>query len=63
MYSLAHNNFILPGLRSIINPAVDSVSTDLMRKYLRRVLEYERGKELEAAVEVYKSHRRVFYES
>ena len=43
----------------------------MIRKYFRRVLEYERaylegkkaGKELEAAVKVYKSHRRVFFES
>ena len=71
VHSRAHTNFTLPGLRSIINPALDSVSTDLMRKYFRRVLEYERaylegkkaGKELEAAVKVYKSHRRVFFES
>lgn len=71
VYSRAHTNFTLVGLRSIINPALDSVSTDLMRKYFRRVLEYERaylegkkaGKELEAAVKVYKSHRRVSFES
>ena len=39
-----------------------------MRKYFRKVREYERaylegkkaGKEVEAAVKVYKSHRRVF---
>ena len=68
VYSRAHTNFTLVGLRSIVNPALDSVSTDLMRKYFRRVLEYERaylegkkaGKELEAAVKIYKSHRRIF---
>ena len=61
VYSRAHTNFTLVGLRSIVNPAVDSVSTDLMRKYFRRVLEYEKaylegekaGKELETAVKVY----------
>ena len=71
VYSHAYTNFMLPGLRSIVNPALDSVSTDLMRKYFRRVLEYEKaylegkkaGKELEAAVKVYKSHRRIFFES
>jgi hypothetical protein len=59
------------GLRSIIHPALDSVPTDLMRKYFRRVLEYERayledkkaGKELEAAVKLYKSHSRNFFVS
>ena len=70
VHSRAHTNFTLAGLRAIINPALDSVSTDLMRKYFRRVLEYERaylegkkaGKELEAAVKLYKSHRRIFFE-
>ena len=33
VYSRAHTNFTLAGLRSIIDPALDSVSTDLMRKY------------------------------
>ena len=72
VYSRAHTNFTLVGLRAIINPsALNSVSTDLMRKFFRRVLEYERaylegkkaGKELEAAVKVCKSHRRIFFES
>ena len=70
-YSRAHTNFTLAGLRTIVNPALDSVSTDLMRKYFRRVLEYEMAylegkkarKELETAVKVYKSHRRIFFES
>lgn len=43
----------------------------MIRKYFRRVLEHERaylegkkaGKELEAAVKVYKSHRRIFLEN
>jgi hypothetical protein len=47
------------------------VSTELIHKYFRRVLEYERaylegkkaGKELEAAVIVYKSNRTTFFES
>ena len=70
VYTRSHTNFSLAGLRSIINPGLDSVSTDLIRKYFRRVLEYERaylegktaGKELEAAVKLYKSHRRIFFE-
>ena len=70
VYSRAHNNFTLVSLRSIVNPALNSVSTDLMRKYFGRVLEYKAyleginaGKELEAAVKVYKSHRRIRFES
>ena len=47
------------------------LSVDLIRKYFRRVREYERayvegkkaGKELEQAVKVYKSHRRIFFET
>lgn len=58
VYSQSHTKFSLLGLRSIVNPALDSVSTDLMRKFFRRVLEYERvylegkkaGKELEARI-------------
>lgn len=65
------HQLLLPGLRSIVNPTLDLVSTDLIRKYFRRVLEYERaylegkkaGKELEAAVKVYKFPRRIFVES
>lgn len=63
-------NFTISRLRMNVNPALDSVSSDLIRKYFRRVLEYERaylegkkaGKELEQAVKVYKSHRRIFFE-
>ena len=70
-YSRAHTNFTIVRLRTLIDPALDSVSTDLIRKYFRRVDEYERayldgrkaGKELEQAVKVFKSHRRVFFES
>ena len=32
VYSRAYTNFTLPGLRSILNPALDLVSTDLMTK-------------------------------
>ena len=70
-YSRAHTNFTLVRLRTIIGPALDSVSTDFIRKYFRRVREYEQaylegkqaGKELEQAVKVFKSHRRIFFES
>lgn len=49
---------------------MDSVSTDLIRKFFRRVREYAKGylegkkagNEIEKAVKVYKSHRRIFNE-
>ena len=70
-YTRAYTNFTLVRLRTIIDPALDSVSTDLIRKYFRRVNEYERaylegkkgGKQLEQAVKVFKSHRRIFFET
>ena len=70
VYTRMYTNFTFPRLRTIIHPALDSVSTDLIRKYYRRVLEYERayndgkkaGKEVEKALKVYKSHRRIFSE-
>ena len=51
-----------------IDPALDSVSLDLIRKYYRKVRDYEAaclegnkaGKEVENAVKMYKSHRRVY---
>ena len=70
-YSRQYINYTLQRLCNIINPALDSVSTDLIKKYFRKVADYERayieggkaGKEMENAVKVYKSHRRVFYKS
>ena len=69
-YSRAHSNFTLARLRETVNPALDSITVDLIRKYFRKVREYETayleenkaGKEVEAAVKRYKSHRRVFTE-
>ena len=63
VYSRMYTNFTLPRLRSIVNPALDSVSADLIRKYFRKVQDYETaylegkkaGKELEKALKVYKS--------
>ena len=70
-YSRAHTNFTFAKLRETINPALDSVSVDLIRKFFRKVREYERaylegnkaGKEVEVAVKQYKPHRRVFSET
>ena len=70
-YCRAYTNFTLAKLREILDPALDSVPVELIRKYFRKVREYEKaylegkkaGKEVEAAVKVYKSHRRVFSEN
>ena len=70
VYTRTHTNYTLVRLRQLIHPALDSVSADLIRKYFRRVAVYEKaymqgkkaGKELEQAVKVFKSHRRIFFE-
>ena len=67
----AHSNFTLVKLRKIVNPALDSVKVDLIRKYFWKAREYEQaylegkkaGREIETAVKQYKSHCRVFTES
>ena len=69
-YCHAHTNFTLVKLRELLNPALDSVTVELMRKFFRKAREYERaylegkkaGKEVESAVKLYKSHRRVLLE-
>lgn len=69
-YCRAYTNYTLQKLREIVAPGLNSVSVDLMRKYFRKVREYEMaygegkrgGLEVEKAVKLYKSHRRVFNE-
>ena len=71
VYCQAHTNFTLLKLRQIINPALDSVSIDLIRKYCCKARDYEEaykaghkaGKGVEEAVKAYKCHRRVFNEN
>ena len=66
-YTRQHCDYTFPGLEKTIIPALDSVSVDLMRKYFRKTREIMRacreghtpGRELEAALKEYKSHRRV----
>ena len=70
-YCRAYTNFTLVKLRQILNPALESVSTELIRKYFRKARDYEKayseglkaGREVEEAVKKYKSHRRVFSET
>ena len=40
-YCRAHTNFALVKLREILNPAFNSVTVDLMKKYFRKAREYE----------------------
>ena len=64
------HNFTFNRLRQIINPALDSVGVDLIRKFARKARDYEKayceghraGKAVKDAVKLYKSHRRVFSE-
>ena len=68
VYTRTYTNFTIQRLRRIINPALDSVSPDLIRKFFQKAMEYERayiegkeaGRELEQAVKVYKSQCRIF---
>ena len=68
VYCRAYTNFTLIRLRQIIDPALDSVTVDNIRKFSRKSRDYERayreghkaGKAVENAVKKYKSHRRVF---
>lgn len=70
-YTRIYTNYTLERLRHTLNPALDSVTTDMIRKYFRKVEEYERayregkkaGLEVEKAIKLYKSHRRVFFDS
>ena len=71
VYCRAYTNFTLIRLRQIINPALDFVTVDNIRKFARKARDYEQayreghkaGKAVEDAVKVYKSHRRVFSEN
>ena len=57
-YSRQYTNYTLARLHNIINPALDSVSTDLIQDYYRKVGDYEKayiegkaaGKEVENAL-------------
>ena len=70
VYCRVYTNFTITKLRQIINPALNSMSVDLIRKFARKARDYEKaycegnkaGKAVEDAVKKYKSHRRVFTE-
>ena len=66
-YTREHCDYTFAGLERIVNPALNNVSVDLIRKYFRKVREIMRGyreghtpgPDLETALKQYKSHRRV----
>ena len=70
VYCRAYTNFTLSRLRQIMDPALDSVTVDHIRKFSRKARDYEKayreghkaGKAVEDAIKTYKSHRRVFSE-
>ena len=54
-------------LREVVPSSLDSVTDEMMNKFFKTCRDYEmayrsgyKGKEVEAAVKLYKSHRRVF---
>ena len=66
-YTRAHCDYTFQGLEATINRAFDSVNVDMVRKYFRKVREYNRayrdkikiGKDMEKALKSYNSHHRV----
>ena len=69
-YTRMYTNVTLPGLRNIVEPGLDSVTVDNIRKFFQKARDYERayreghtaGKIVEQAVKKFKSHRRTFFE-
>ena len=67
-YTRAHCDYSFKGLESTIIPALDSVTLDSIRKFFRKMRDYMHaykegliaGPELEKAVKVYKSHRKIY---
>ncbi len=63
----ARCNYSITGLRKNIRPSLDGIPLQTIRKYFRKVRDYSRaymegntaGKQVEKAVKLYKSHRRV----
>ena len=54
-------------LRQVVPSSLDSVTDEMMNKFFRTCRDYEmayrsgcKGKEVEATVKLYKSHRRVY---
>ena len=66
-YTRACCDYTFQGLEQTIKKALDSVNVEMIRKYFRKVREYHKayrnnieiGKEMQKALKVYKSHRRI----
>ena len=66
-YTREHCDYSFKGLEATIDPALDSISIDLIRKFFRKVREYLAayregitiGPQMQAALKQYKSHRRI----
>ena len=66
-YTRAHCDYSFNGLETTINPALNSVPLDFIRKYFRKMRDYMAayregliaGPELEKIIKKYKSHRKV----
>ena len=67
-YTRAHCDYTFPGLERTIVPALESVRLNTIKKHFRKCRGYMQayregnsgGKDMEKAVKLYKSHRRVF---
>ena len=70
-YTRSHCDYSFSTLEKIVDTALDTVSVELIRKYFRKVREYQRayregntlGKEMQTILKKYKSHRRVLESS
>ena len=66
-YTRTHCDYTFAGLEKTIDAALNSMTVELVRKYFRKVREYQRayregnivGKEMQNTLKIYKSHRRV----
>lgn len=64
IFTRSHCDYSFAGLERTIEPVLETVSTDLMRKYFRKAREYAKtyreghaaGPEVEKALKQYKSH-------
>ena len=66
-FSRANCNGSIVRLRNIVPQALETVTTEMIQKFFKTCRDYEKAyrdgrtcKNVEAAVKVYKSHRRVF---
>ena len=71
VYCRAYTNLTLVKPRQIIDPALDSVSANLSKKFVRKTRDHEQayreahtaGENAEEAVKLYKSQTRIFREN